>query len=867
MADFSEIKNLIWSNPTAAMDGTLYAGDWKHGGNGWTLGKGQARITRTAAGGLYLHGNTGSGKIGDIKAGTHAELIRWLAEQYNTDPTRPVEVFKELARRYGMEWDDQAEANSKAATKIRRARMAAAVWPSLQAAAMDQANQNTAGAVYLRQRGHDPQNGAFGLLTAESVGAARNALKTAFPTLSDAELDGELETLGVSYKQMEKYPVAINYQINGNTADILLRTNDPNEKKYKYLHSAGIEKGVFCDRLEYGKPAVVVEGPMDALRLRSLGIANVIGISGATVGDALRDILQAYEITEVTLWPDLEFDSQGKRITKRTADALHRLAETADSVEGWQVRTVRVVDVPQPDGVDLNGYKADPDSWAKEHPDQAAAMIYNAPYWFWWEFAQFERVQLDKYQAGTLNPTEAMNEARGIYRRIADPFQRETVRQRITNPAVCEFYKGLGITPDSLRELDDLNRNEAYKNEVGRAAEKLAKEAKTGADPDRVARVLAELNENQARGTGTRKEWDEQTGRDWADEVAEFARRPEMIRTKWELGSHSKTTGSWERHGNIEFWPADITVFCAPTSHGKTMVLFQSLLDMVAADIDAEVFRKYIFVSCEENHAQLFARALNVYIPNNPDVLFAGTRRKALRSILRGELPYNYSPDQAESLQNWLSPYLEAFKRDVLPRLDLIHTEATTEAIAANIDHYAKEYRRRGVEVGAVFVDYFQLLTAEGSERTARNYEIKTICKVLKDTAARMELPFVMAAQLNRQALAGGLDDVTLANIGEGADIERIAHDVYLVWQTDKTRREIFITAQTDKDGNFKAEKPNWQRGGRVERLFTGQADGWQPKTGYLYVERLKAREGVTGWWGLLPYDGESGQIYETANC
>lgn len=859
MADFREIKNSVWSDPTAAMNGTTYAGTWRRKNSGWEWERGQARITRTAAGGLWLHGNTGSGM-----AGTHAELIGWLAEQYNTDPTQPVEVFRELARRYGADWTDNDD-NRRATDQVRRARMAAVVWPVLQAAAMDAANQSTKGVQYLNGRGFSVDNGAFGLLTAQSINEAEKAAKTAFPSLSDADIKRELDALRVNTATAETHPVVVNCETNGRTAGFSCRATDGTAKQ-KYLNSTGMAKGVFCGQLERNAPAVVVEGPLDALRLRSLGVRNVIAMNGATVGDALRDILQAYEITEVTLWPDLEFDNQGKRITKRTADALHRLAETADSVEGWQVRTVRVVDVPQPDGVDLNGYKADPDSWAKEHPDQAAAMIYNAPYWFWWEFAQFEQHQLERYQAGTLNPTEAMNEARGIYRRIADPFQRETVRQRITNPAVCGFYKGLGITPDSLRELDDLNRNEAYKNEVGRAAEKLAKEAKTGADPDRVARVLAELNENQARGTGTRKEWDEQTGRDWADEVAEFARRPEMIRTKWELGRHDDT-GSWKQRGNIEFWPADITVFCAPTSHGKTMVLFQSLLDMVAADISAEVFRKYIFVSCEENHAQLFARALNVYIPNNPDVLFTGTRRAALRSILRGELPYNYSPDQAENLQNWLSPYLEAFKRDVLPRLDLIHTEATTEAIAANIDHYAKNYRRQGVEVGAVFVDYFQLLTADGAERTARNYEIKTICKVLKDTAARMELPFVMAAQLNRQALAEGLDGVTLANIGEGADIERIAHDVYLVWQTDKTRREIFITTQTDKDGNIKAEKPNWQRGGRVERMFTSQADGWQPKTGYLYVERLKAREGVTGWWGLLPYDGESGQIYETANC
>ena len=32
-------------------------------------------------------------------------------------------------------------------------------------------------------------------------------------------------------------------------------------------------------------------------------------------------------------------------------------------------------------------------------------------------------------------------------------------------------------------------------------------------------------------------------------------------------------------------------------------------------------------------------------------------------------------------------------------------------------------------------------------------------------------------------------------------------------------------------------------------------------KTGYLYIEQMKARDGKTDGWGLFPFDGEQGKI------
>ena len=46
-----------------------------------------------------------------------------------------------------------------------------------------------------------------------------------------------------------------------------------------------------------------------------------------------------------------------------------------------------------------------------------------------------------------------------------------------------------------------------------------------------------------------------------------------------------------------------------------------------------------------------------------------------------------------------------------------------------------------------------------------------------------------------------------------------------------------------------------------TKSIYTAE---WELKRGYIYIERLKARDGKTEGWGLLPYDGERGFIGET---
>ena len=828
----------VWNDPQPAMNETKYSGEWRRKNNAWELGRGQVRLTRTASGNLYLHGNTGSGM-----AGTDTALFDFLALEWNTDSA---ETTRRLCSLYRI----ALELTQEQRDQYRRRKVAAAVAPVLIQAAKD--NPEAQGVQYLNGRGFSAQNGAFGLLTVQSIAEAKNAaLRANLEGVTAETLNADFAALGLTEQRATTHPVVIPNATDGAVDGFCFRKVEQGGDAPKYLFSQGMERGAYCDRLTDGERVVVVEGQFDALRLRSLGAGDVVALGGAAPGEKLLELLRRHHKTDVVYIPDVEF-KDGKRKTELERRAVEKLRTMSDPESGYRVATVRVAHLPVDPGADLTDWKQDADSWGANRTAQdVRELIDGAGFWFLHALHDLETDIIEQSRAGAVDTVQAMNRARDIYAGILDPLQRGQFRQYVESDNAKPFYSPLGIDGVALEQLDDLNRNAAFRKDMQDGAERLAKATESG-DPDRMAAAVAGLAETLNRGRGTRDEWEAQLSQDWESVAGMVANQPEPIKTKWELGRDAADEygAGWRKYGQVELWADDITVFCAPTSHGKTMILFQTLLDLVQEDIAAKRWRKYLFVSREEQPRQLALRALNVWIDRR--TLKPGTRRDALRNALRGDCPSGYNETEFGALKS----AIEYYKNNVFPRLALVHTDGSAESITGNIDHYKTQFERAGYELGGVFVDYFQLLNSDTPNKM-RNYELKTICDALKQAAGRSGVPFVIAAQLNREALRDGVDAVELSNIGEGADIERIAHDVYLMWQTDKTRKSTYFV---EKEGS--KDKQNSNFGTRARRLFTtDQAGEYAPRIGRIYIERLKAREGVTGLWALLPYDGESGQI------
>lgn len=723
---------------------------------------------------------------------------------------------------------------------------------------------------YLRDvRGIVPDGTHFGELTKDSITAVRNSLSQRGISYTNEDLTA----LGISdYYAEQGFNCVIPYYVNGSPRGFVLRNTNPAcEPKDRYRYSQGLGRGGYCDTLTHGEPAVIVEGQFDAIRLIQAGVRNVIGIGGAKIGEDIARLLKAHGISEVTYIPDLEYNEQGERKTKIVADAIK--AFQSAQVDGVPVvGALYVAELPTPDGANLNGLKIDADTYGKEHGNEALAEVVadNVASWAWELDALMKWAQAQERERGNVNVVQFQRKFNDIYTRVGSPYERQRLRDTIDGN---EIYRAFGVSPQALDNADEWRRNTEYNNRIKDGADALSKAVAEGASPERIASIVRDLADAQA--TNTRDEWNEQLTRTFADELKTIEEQPDTLKTKWEVGTVGKD-GRYYKHDNIEFYPADIEVFCAPTSHGKTMILFQSVLDLIAT-----TDKTYLFVSCEENKRQLLERALNVFIdiPTTPDgktstgeyCFKEQTRKKTIKAVVRGDVPpYEYgAPEnggymgQSEhynALSRKIQGWIDRYETNVFPRLKLVHTEATIESICSNIVRTVEEYRRRGVDVGGVFVDYMQLLTTE-SRNYSRHDELKDICKALRDCATLTELPIVIAAQLNREVLKNGIDSITVANIGEGADIERIAHDIYLVWQIDKTQESLYKRTNATT-GRLEVNKGAFNV--RSQRLYTKpqlNPDEIELKTGYIYIERMKARDGKTEGWGLLPYDGERGFI------
>lgn len=840
----------IWSNPAP-----VFGGEWTQRGKAWQTQRGAIRLLRSASGNnITVWGNHNSGF-----AGQRYDVFTYLQEQilHTSDFWDTLQI---CAERYGVDLRLSKEHKEK----IQRQRLAREVAPSLITALMGNKTGKAWG--YLSDtRGIEPDGVHFGELTPESIARAKEALKTKGYTYTETDW----QTLGLTEQRAQQgYNVVIPYYQNGIVTGFILRNTQGKEPKY--LYSDGLGRGGYCDRLSHGEPATIVEGQIDAIRLIAAGFTNVIAMGGAKMGDEIARLLDTHEIRQITYIPDLEYNEQGEKKTKLINEAIR--AFQSATVDGERVIThLYIGEIPTPEGATLSNLKIDADTYGKEQgADALRTVAANATEWWDYELAALDSWATDTLSKGaTLSRWEFERRFRDIYDRCATPIERERIRQNIDG---VTLYAEQGITRAALLDVDEWNRQTDYNNRIKAGLQALTRAVDDGANPATVGDILAKMG--QAQNTNTRDEWEKQLTATFADELRAIQEQPDTLRTKWELGNITKD-GKYIHYENIEYYPADITVFCAPTSHGKTMILFQSALDLLRTYPD----KLFLYVSCEENNRQLLERALNVYLdipttengeehqstPTGKDIaqnycFISGTRKRAIKAALRGGYyPDGYTPEMWQRLSVRINEGVQRYGEQVRPRLKLIHTEGSAESIAANVRHYVEQYRAQGVDVGGVFVDYMQLLASDNNS-FSRHDELKDVCKALKDCAARTELPVIIAAQLNRETLRNGLDSVTVANIGEGADIERIAHDIYLIWQVDKTKRDNYIEVK-EKDGK-QTEKFRPQ-GDRSRRIFThGDALSVPDlKRGYLYIEQMKARDGKTDGWGLFPFRGEQGYI------
>lgn len=109
-------------------------------------------------------------------------------------------------------------------------------------------------------------------------------------------------------------------------------------------------------------------------------------------------------------------------------------------------------------------------------------------------------------------------------------------------------------------------------------------------------------------------------------------------------------------------------------------------------------------------------------------------------------------------------------------------------ALRSKVRAARADFRRRGVRLACVVVDYLQLMSAPGLPRgTNREQEVAHCSKKLKELAKELEVHVVALSQLNRGVEARGMKDrrPRMSDLRESGSVEQDADNIVLVYRED----------------------------------------------------------------------------------
>ena len=261
-----------------------------------------------------------------------------------------------------------------------------------------------------------------------------------------------------------------------------------------------------------------------------------------------------------------------------------------------------------------------------------------------------------------------------------------------------------------------------------------------------------------------------------------------------------------------------ISVFAAPTGHGKTAMLINLTLN-IQQQSPGSVF----FFSYEENTADIAIKMLNTFA-NLP---IGKNNRYSIQSFFKSSEEEKYKYISEPIRKDFILKQKDFETLLLQNKININYVDFTIEELCDAI-----KYINTHCHASAIIIDYFQLLTVSKAERNiSRQEELKRICIQLKNVAVETGLPIVIAAQFNREVKQE--DQMSPIYIGEAGDIERIANLIIGIWNRSFESWEKDST----KKGNIVSNKTK------------------------LGIKILKNRDGINGGSAVFDFNGNTGKI------
>lgn len=598
--------------------------------------------------------------------------------------------------------------------------------------------------------------------------------------------------------------LTIPYRSGGSVKGFKFRT--VGDATPKYLNSTGLDRlgGFFnLSGIKGDKDVVIVEGELDSLSASARGVENVVATGGSSIApEQVRDAIKR-GAKSFTLCLDRD---PGKEV-----ETYKKITSAIEVILGEGVNRIYIARLPG-SGDD----KVDPDSLIKESGVDS--------------FKQAIREALPYYEYNlqeTLNKYGKIEEERGLQPKDIDRLLDEVVETASQIPDVTdrdrykklftslEAIQTLGITEESLSITVDRLTSTRDKETQAKEFKKLLSEATSlqgKGETDKALELLdSKVKEVKLKDKAT--EFSSLMIPIKENELKErLISKPESLNSGYTIGGEPLLLPS-----------GAISVFTAPTSHGKTTFLINLALNIATASPDKET---YLF-SYEEDGDTVLMNTLNTYLEEE---ISQNNRRTIKSYFTTGSTEYIKSQSR-----DYFTAKKDEFFRELIDtkRLNIHYTSYNSDTLIEAI-----RYLHKHAKPGAILIDYIQLLNLpEGKYKTySRQEEIKEICIALKDVAVETGLPIILGAQFNREVV--NQLRIHPTKIGEAGDIERIANLIVGFWNNN--------FQQLATEGELK------------------EIGSITPDT--LYTTILKNRGGRVGLEEILSFNGNTGKIKNSSS-
>ncbi len=572
-----------------------------------------------------------------------------------------------------------------------------------------------------------------------------------------------------------------------------------NDTVGKYLYSSGLKKSSLLFNLtaiKGDKDLIIVEGLFDALYAKCLGIDNVVALGGTSFNNHQLSTAKKYGAHKITLC--LDQDGAGKKATKAAIETFNK--------NNSEIK-VYVATLPEK-------FK-DPDELMRAHGAESFRQVIkkSCSSFIYLLNERFEDFQYLQSKTGELDDKDRdlfIEDIISIGNQIRNPIDRS-----IFSYAVHAKAESIGITKESL-ELA-LERIHYYKEKEQQSENlrKLIGQAQILVDSGKEDDAFLLLsNTSKQLNNGLL----EATYKELLKPVSEDNLKENLLRKSENVDS------GYTIQGDPLLIPSGaITILAAPTSHGKTSFQINIALNIAKNTSNKPVF----FFSYEESQEAIIVKAMNTFI----DKQLSKNNKRSIESYFRsGNLKYIQEEHRQEFIKEFL-PAKEIFFGEFIEsqRLNVFYVDYSSEELIGAIKYLCKH-----TEVGAVFIDYIQLLRLKIVRTGSRQEELKQICLDLKDCAVSLGIPLILGAQFNRTVI--NTETLHPTNIGEAGDIERIANLIIGFW--NKQFPEL------DKKSQASTKQP----------------------TAEIFVTILKGRDISAGKSEILNFDGNTGKISNKNN-